>query len=71
MKRFVRDDPIAWVVVLFIATLVAEQTGPNVAVVYFTALGVAAIALVYIVVPEWRPGRADRGRDKRSERRAR
>ena len=71
MKRVVRNDQMTWLIVLLVATVVAERAGPGIATVYYTALGVAAVALIFVVAPGWIPGRTDRGHDARNERRAR
>jgi hypothetical protein len=47
---------MVWAIVCFIAGVVAEQTGPGVFSVYLTALGVAAVALAFLIVPDRMPG---------------
>jgi hypothetical protein len=51
MKHIVRDDPMTWAIVCLTASTVAEQAGPNVFGIYLTALGVAAIALSFVLFP--------------------
>lgn len=51
---------MAWSVIGLTAAVVAERVGPDAFSVYLTALGVAAVALAFMIVPDRMPGRVGR-----------
>lgn len=54
MKRVVLDEPLTWAVVCLISGTVAEQVGPDVLGIYLTALGIAAVAMAFLLFPTLR-----------------
>jgi hypothetical protein len=60
---------MTWAIVCLVAAVVAERTGPDAGAIYLVALGVAVIALAFILAPETlrHPGQAGQGRRERGE----